>query len=461
MPSIISTGAASARAFGNEFGGLFVPPNVFVYNTTSSYGAYNTITKTAIDSAGNFYIAGVSNSSSSPFYGCPYLIKTNSSGSILWSTEIVFAKPTAQYVKDIFIDNSNNIWMTFNEATGPTYYGHLLILNSSGAYVNGYSYRQPSGVYTVVMSSLCKDSSGNVYVAYSYLTGKSFIYKFTSTSSYSLFASVTSGGGTDSGDFGILLCDSSDNIYALGMGQFFQSGFYKSITKIKSSGTFVSAYYYYTAAAGYDGSTINTASIDSSNNIYLYGTAFDSTSSNQTVYSLTKINSSLAIVNNYNITLQSIYTPFYTSSIVGGNLITSTSGSSTSQFATINVSGATPTINYPNNFVVSGTPTYSTYTGFNFDGTYAYVFFTLNQTPSTQILWGKIEYTNAVTRTTPTIVDNPSFTAVTQATTSSTSAYNYGSTSITTGTFGTAPTIASETPTLTNSFASGYATSTW
>ena len=461
MPSIISTGTASARAFGNESGGLYTPPNIFVYNTNPSY-TYNNITKTAVDSSGNFYIAGVSNSFVNSSYGLPYLIKTNSSGSILWSTEIAYPNTSSQVVKDIFIDNSNNIWLSFTENASPTYYSHVLILNSNGAYVNGYYYYYTSSGYQTVMSSFCKDSSGNVYVAYSTIGIKTYIYKFTSPSSYSLFATTASGGFFDAGNIGFLLCDSSNNIYAVGSGQYLQSGYYGSVAKINTSGTVVSASYYSTPTAGYDGSYIINASIDSSNNIYLYIYAFVSGGGSPVLYALIKVNSSLSIVYNYNFTIQSSYTPLYISPIVGNNLISTQSLNANSYFATINISGATPTISYGNNFLVNGTTTYSNYTGFNFDGTYAYVFYTLNQTPSPQILWGKIEYTNAVTRTTPTIVDNPSFYALTQAASTSRGAISFNATSYTAGNFGTGPNIGSETPTLSNpSFASLYTKSTF
>jgi hypothetical protein len=128
-------------------------------NTVYSGNNY-TATAGAVDSSGNVYVAGKSDTVSSGNKGL-LVSKFNSSGTLQWNKIVRALNPYAGEVQSVQVDSSGNVYLLayYNDAA---YYRMITIkLDSSGAYLWGRSFQ--FGTYTFG-NSMRIASDGSVYV---------------------------------------------------------------------------------------------------------------------------------------------------------------------------------------------------------------------------------------------------------------------------------------------------------
>lgn len=319
MPTIITTGAASARSFGFTLGGnvfkyfmagVFTPSGSFGYvlncltidssnNVTAwGYDAKNSPNRTSLtkfvcnqsgsvtvvndvvptdtsltgysalgaitDSSGNVY---VSTSTYKPSLGqyTPLLLKYNSSGTLVaTANNNLDLTGYGFYGKAITVDSSGNIY----QASGDGYWDGAGILkyNSSLALLGTYAYS-----YNVPINNIVADTIGNIIIGgyvYDYCCGGNTI--FVQSISSSSLATPTWGrqfGGSTSSFFIGSGVDGANNAY-IAMYDNSSTRFY--LFKYSSSGTFQWSRYWDVPSGGLSNAT--NIAFDSSNNVYLvYG----------------------------------------------------------------------------------------------------------------------------------------------------------------------------------------------
>jgi len=458
MPSIISTGAGSTRAFGNEFGGVFTPPNAIVFDLNPSVGtAFQNPFKTHIDTSGfgNVYIIGPS-STGSAIRGYPFIIKLNSAGNVLWSSEIIYAsKASSMRVFDVTTDASGNVYVGMAEFTGFSLEaGRFAIFNSSGSLITSYRFAPSTvGTYAAPLR-MTKDSSGNILLMVGQAgSGNGFIYKFTSPTTYSLFASYNIP-YTAYGDSAYIACDSSDNVYILTSGSS-TAAFYYAVAKISSTGTVSSTAYAYAdiTSGTHDCSIGNALTIDQNNNLLVQSIYYDSTSSNPSYQGITKINTSLAVTYSCIISLAGGFSNYSSPSFSNKTIVSNTG----SLFATFDSNTNTITNTYQ--FTGSGAATPSVQNGANFNGANYYLCIAVNQTTKYQLLYSKIAFPNTSTLTGQLVTSTVNFTPQVNAQSGSLStALTITALPFTVNAATSSLTITTETPSVPGSFASVYAT---
>ncbi|MGI9143509.1 MAG: hypothetical protein ACR2IJ_10010 [Fluviibacter sp.] len=201
MPLVSRQRAASSRGFG-EFalsqsqakyiedyfssytytglgGTQFITTNVPLASTAqwNTFTLQNTPTSnnqygqaSATDSSGNVYVLGNRSSTT-----C-FIAKYNSSGVLQWQNNV-----TADYLYDIAIDASDNIYICGQAYTSPYSYGLVAKLNTSGSIVwASRIYERNTQFYAVTF-----DTSGNVYAAGNSTNG---------TYTYALLVKINSSG---------------------------------------------------------------------------------------------------------------------------------------------------------------------------------------------------------------------------------------------------------------------------
>jgi hypothetical protein len=264
MPSIYSTGAASAQGFGNQF----IPPQPF--NMLTANQATST-TNAVQDSAGNVihYTKDLTNANA------PLLVtKTDNYGAVLWQTNI--GGYAGYYLSNIFgmaTDSSNNIYIAANGNLVGTGF-NLFKLNSSGTLLlsSYYSCTTAGVAYVAPQSSLRVDSSGNIYLAgYAQTTTPNLVYSFVFkiSSSFAVtwataFTYTTVATTLNSGwDVAI---DSSGNVFVL--SQCYNGSYNIAyVTKLSSAGAVSNSAAFFNGTAGLQAA--GSISIDASNNVYI------------------------------------------------------------------------------------------------------------------------------------------------------------------------------------------------
>lgn len=221
---------------------------------STSAGTGNSVFNSiAVDSSGNVYAAGYQQGTSTFTYGSqsitgtasgssPILIKYDSSGTALWARTIS-AGATASIFWGVAVDGSSNVFVAGQQAGTGTY---------------TYSGQSATGTYTNNNALIVKyDSSGAGIWARTVSAGPNI----------SKFLAIAVDG---SGNAYVTGSQTGTGTYTYGTQSIIASSasFNATLVKYDSSG---SAIWARTTSAGTGGSQFNTASVDSSGNIYVGG----------------------------------------------------------------------------------------------------------------------------------------------------------------------------------------------
>ena len=227
-----------------------------------SQGSYDSARGGAVDSSGNVYVCGRSDSSA-------FVVKYNSSGSPQWKRTI--NSSSSDYAEELVLDSSGNIYVAGYSTSGGQGGVEAFIIkyNNSGT-VQWSRYFGISVADTA--GSIAIDSSDNIYIvgtnelgAPTY-TREASLAKFNSSGTLLWERELTSSGNNTQGVS--VAVDSSDNPVICGnTNALGQGGFDIYIAKYNSSGTIQ----WQKSFGGSSGENAGSIAIDSSDNIYIGG----------------------------------------------------------------------------------------------------------------------------------------------------------------------------------------------
>ena len=232
-----------------------------------------------VDSSGNIYVVGTTNSTDG--YNSMMIAKYNSSGSIQWQRTLGTSS-TQERGTGITIDSSGNVFVCGETTKGIDYIGAIVAKYDSSGTLQWQRTLDDSS--TQVAYDVAIDSSDNVYIGgYTVISGYQYYMVAKYNNSGTLQWQRSFGGGNTTSTGRSITIDSSDNIYVGGVSTGGGVGVYDSILiKYNSSGTFQ-----WQRALGTSGQQINIQGMtsDSSDNVYIIG-------SNSSSYFFAKYNSS-------------------------------------------------------------------------------------------------------------------------------------------------------------------------
>ena len=186
-----------------------------------------------IDASGNVYLVGVTNNGDAARYG--YLVKYDSSGTLQWQKKIIIAgSATYSNITICYYDSVNDcIYVIGGSRTDAIGADTLIKFDTSGTIVWS---TQVSNYDS--LRSITTDSSGNIYVAGTNGDASGYQYsgfnKLDSSGTRTLsILSYVGGGGSLTVDYGITV-DSTGNIYRVGVFDYSGGGIY--IIKTNSTG---------------------------------------------------------------------------------------------------------------------------------------------------------------------------------------------------------------------------------
>ena len=226
-----------------------------------SQGSYDSARGGAVDSSGNLYVCGQSDSSG-------FVVKYNSSGTVQWKRS--FSSSSTDYAKGLVLDSSGNVYITGYSNSGgqggvETY---IIKYNNSGT-VQWSRYFGINGEDTG--NAIAIDSSDNIYIVGTNIisgtgTREMSLAKFNSSGTLAWERELTS---TGNNTYGVSLAvDSSDNPVITGYTNALgQGGTDIIIAKYNSSGTIQ----WQKSFGGSNNEEAKGMAIDSSDNIYVGG----------------------------------------------------------------------------------------------------------------------------------------------------------------------------------------------
>ena len=275
--------------YAREFDEVTLTPTILAGITTGGTGSYNVGEGIVVDSSGNTYVVGWTGPSNVVSSIC--LIKYDSTGTVLWQTKLAGSEVKTKGYK-VAVDSSNNVYIVGSDSSSASPFGWVVTakFNSDGAI---QWQRKLETVNTQGKNAVALDSSGNVYVAATarfnnrqtcllikYDSNGTIQWQrrfYESTSGYSIFI------------HGIAV-DSSGNVYACGS----LGNFPTSIVVVKYNTSGVYQWHSTLGNASPDDARAYGMSVDSSNNIYITGTIYNSGAGVWSMF-LAKINSSGAL----------------------------------------------------------------------------------------------------------------------------------------------------------------------
>jgi len=194
-------------------------------NTVRFYGA-------AVAASGNLYVGGQDGPSGGGNESA-YLLKYNSSGTLLWQRRISGTAGTRSFAYGVFVDSSENIFVVGPSDAGVGFfYGYLLKFDSNGNLIFG---KRCTGTQYAAFQGVALANSGNIYCAGAMeLPGFDYdpiIVKYNSSGVIQWQRRINS---TSPGTlFGFTVAiDSNEDVYMVGLGN--TADF---LTKYNSSGT--------------------------------------------------------------------------------------------------------------------------------------------------------------------------------------------------------------------------------
>jgi len=390
MPTIITTGGASAKAFGfGSSSALISYMGQYQVNNLQAYGIANTPTGgvilaqngpswisslsvnslavptnyyaavqvgshgggsgsgMTIDSSGNYYLSGQNVDSS--IYNA-FIAKINSSNSQVWQVLSYPSESKSDSVSGpVAVDSSGNVYACGSsfDASGPNEYGWVAKFNSSGTqqWLKSYTYSSGGGSTYFVNSQVVLDSSNNVYVIGNGQGVFGYVVKLNNSGTiqwnYQIQLNTTSANTTP------FACgfDSSNNLYLIGYNYSGGATGYKPwVAQMSTSGTIN-----WMVSLGTIQVNGVVGCVDSSGNTYICYSNTYSASLEQ--WYLTKLNSSGSVVwsnvlrqtattNNSGLVINSITTDNKGSIYLGGSTYVGSGSTYYSYYAKLPADGS-------------------------------------------------------------------------------------------------------------------------
>lgn len=297
MPLISRLGAASSRGFGQftqQVSGKYIEDyfSTYIYKGTDSAltinngiglsdtAAWSSFTATqateteawdvTVDSSGNFYTAGRANDGS---VNAATVVKYNSSGVVQWQRRW-YQSGWTPYGFGVTVDSSGNVFVCGGAYDGTRYNGFVIKYNSSGV-IQWYRKMFTGQTY---LRKVCLDTSGNIYgVGYFQPSADYNIYIVKLDSSGAIVWERRLYENTSFG-YGIGI-DTSNNIYVTGLA-IDDNRQYCLLAKYDSSGVIQWQKKTYEGTYSSSGRSLF---VDSSNNVFVGGIAFDGTRTHATI----------------------------------------------------------------------------------------------------------------------------------------------------------------------------------
>ena len=220
----------------------------------------------AVDSSGNVYVAGQSDSTSNGFYDI-LITKYNTSGTIQWQRTLGGTNGDIGY--EIAVDSSGNVYVA-GESNGTGAGGMEALIVKYNASGTIQWQRTLGGTDTEFGRGIAFDSSGNVYVAGSTRSTGAGTYDFL-IAKYNTSGTIQwqrTLGGTDRDEGQGIAVDSSGNVYVTGRCQSAGAGSIDVlIAKYNTSG----AIQWQRTLGGTDIDFSLAIAVDSSDNVYVTG----------------------------------------------------------------------------------------------------------------------------------------------------------------------------------------------
>lgn len=281
MPFIAkATNSLQTFGFSRSAGGL--PPIGAPYffsgdNVDMSYYP----TSTTVDTSGNIYTLGYSNSPAmnASGYQSTVVQKVDSSGNLLWRNYLAGSNVVSpgNHTKSIAVDSSGNVYICgyFTLGGGTNQYGWIAKYNSAGTIQWQKSIQ---GSYNTYGNNILVDSSGNIYVAGNTIHNNSctlynsfWIAKLDSsaTTIWRLFKGVTTSGSADSANIVDMQFDSSGNIIVLCNPSSYNIGLFKIQASDGTTLSYSAKQYPSLPSTQY--SFPQGMTLDNSNNVYVSG----------------------------------------------------------------------------------------------------------------------------------------------------------------------------------------------
>jgi len=254
----------------------------FQWLSTSLGDGTNPVTSVAIttDASGNVYMTG-----SALGADRTYVTKVNSSGATQWTNYYRNASTTISYGQGLRVDSSGNVFVLVQRSSGAFDGGttYLLKLNSSGSIVWQTAFSINTGTGNLTSGyGIALDSSANIYVCgYGNPTGvtRAFLAKFNSSGTLQSNTTISPIGTGTFASANALYIDASDNIFIVGDVEASSPTYYGVIAKYNSSLTLQTINFISRSPTNHGAFTSITGDI--SGNLYVttdsgYVIAFDS-----------------------------------------------------------------------------------------------------------------------------------------------------------------------------------------
>ena len=274
--------------YAAKFDEVSLAPSILSGLTSGGTGRQDRGQGITVDSVGNIYAIGYAGTGGAET--TLYLIKYNSTGNILWQNSLNGSAPMTKGLK-VIADSSNNIYIVgLDELSISPYTKWLVVAKFDSSGTIQWQRRIETNNNTV-NSSISLDSSNNVYIVSSDYGSKSsyFIVKYNSSGTIQWQQRFSNTGSVDSFGTGIAV-DSAGSVYAC--GTFGSLPTSTIIVKFNTSGVYQ---WHYTLGDSYPTSVYGYGmSIDSSDNIFMTGSYYNSSTGKQEIL-LIKINSSGAL----------------------------------------------------------------------------------------------------------------------------------------------------------------------
>ena len=235
-----------------------------------SGNSYVYVAKMTLDSSGNIYFCGTEQAG----LGIGFIVKLDSTGSVLWQSEIGGSYPNLSQINTLEVDTTGNSYAIGTAPrVGDFNSSDMCIIkyNASGSVISQLSYPVAVGSCQPFSSQI--DSSNNLYIS-GYTGTTAFLIKLNSSGSIIWQVALD---GVLSEISSTILLDGSGNIYMAGFKNIssVQTGF---IIKFNSSGTIVWQRDIGTTLSGSISTAVSKITVNGSD-MYISVSMYDNTTS--------------------------------------------------------------------------------------------------------------------------------------------------------------------------------------